>query len=288
MLTDKNIDIIIDTALEEDTGQGDITSQALLPTDLVGKAFITVKEKGILAGIDVAKRVFYKIDPLLDIEILIKDGATVKPGDIAGVISGSVVSILKAERVALNFLQRLSGIASLTARFVTQTSGTPAGIYDTRKTTPGLRGLEKYAVRMGGGQNHRLHLADAVLIKDNHIAALRATGMSLREIIEKARQNTPEGTTVEVEVTSEEEALDALKTGADIIMLDNMIPDEMRKIVDTVGGQAKLEASGNITLKNVHQVAMTGVDMISVGALTHSYESLDISLEIESQTLKLI
>lgn len=288
MLTDKNIDIIIDTALEEDTGQGDITSQALLPTDLVGKAFITVKEKGILAGIDVAKRVFYKIDPLLDIEILIKDGATVKPGDIAGVISGSVVSILKAERVALNFLQRLSGIASLTARFVTQTSGTPAGIYDTRKTTPGLRGLEKYAVRMGGGQNHRLHLADAVLIKDNHIAALRATGMSLREIIEKARQNTPEGTTVEVEVTSEEEALDALKTGADIIMLDNMIPDEMRKIVDTVGGQAKLEASGNITLKNVHQVAMTGVDMISIGALTHSYESLDISLEIESQTLKLI
>jgi len=288
LLTDKNIDIIIDTALEEDTGQGDITSQALLPTDLVGKAFITVKEKGILAGIDVAKRVFYKIDPLLDIEILIKDGATVKPGDIAGVISGSVVSILKAERVALNFLQRLSGIASLTARFVTQTSGTPAGIYDTRKTTPGLRGLEKYAVRMGGGQNHRLHLADAVLIKDNHIAALRATGMSLREIIEKARQNTPEGTTVEVEVTSEEEALDALKTGADIIMLDNMIPDEMRKIVDTVGGQAKLEASGNITLKNVHQVAMTGVDMISIGALTHSYESLDISLEIESQTLKLI
>jgi len=288
LLTDKHIDIIIDAALEEDTGQGDITSQALLPTDLVGKAFITVKEKGILAGINVARRVFYKIDSSLDIEILIEDGAAVKPGDIAGVISGSVISILKAERVALNFLQRLSGIASLTAKFVAQTSGTRAAIYDTRKTTPGLRELEKYAVRMGGGQNHRLHLADAVLIKDNHIAALRATGMNLREIIEKARQNTPEGTTIEVEVTSEEEALDALKASADIIMLDNMNPDEMRKIVDMVGGQAKLEASGNITLKNIHQVAMTGVDMISIGALTHSYESLDISLEIESQTLKLI
>jgi len=288
LLTDKQIDIIIDAALEEDTGQGDITSQALLPTDLVGKAFIMVKEKGILAGIDVARRVFYKIDSLLDIEILIEDGAAVKPGDIAGVISGSVISILKAERVALNFLQRLSGIASVTAKFVAKISGTRAGIYDTRKTTPGLRGLEKYAVRTGGGQNHRLHLGDAVLIKDNHIAALRATGMSLREIIEKARQNTPEGTTIEVEVTREEEALDALKTGADIIMLDNMNPDEMRKIVDMVGGQAKLEASGNITLKNVREVALTGVDMISIGALTHSYESLDISLEIESQTLKLI
>ena len=288
MLTDKHIDIIIDAALEEDTGQGDITSQALLPTDLVGKAFITVKEKGILVGIDVARRVFYQIDSLLDIENLIEDGAAVKPGDIAGVISGSVISILKAERVALNFLQRLSGIASLTAKFVAQTSGTQAAIYDTRKTTPGLRELEKYAVRMGGGQNHRLHLADAVLIKDNHIAALRATGMSLKEIIKKARQNTPEGTTIEVEVTSEEEALDALKASADIIMLDNMNPDEMRKIVDTVGRQVKLEASGNITLKNIHQVAMTGVDMISIGALTHSYESLDISLEIESQTLKLI
>ena len=288
MLTDKHIDIIIDAALEEDTGQGDITSQALLPTDLVGKAFIMVKEKGILAGIDVATRVFSKIDPLLDIEILFEDGAAVKPGDIAGVISGSIISILKAERVALNFLQRLSGIASLTAKFVAQASGTRAGIYDTRKTTPGLRGLEKYAVRMGGGQNHRLHLGDAVLIKDNHIAALRATGMSLREIIDKARQNTPEGTIIEVEVTSEEEALDTLKTGADIIMLDNMSPDEIRKIIDTVSGQVKLEASGNITLKNVHQVAMTGVDMISIGALTHSYESLDISLEIESQTLKLI
>ena len=287
MLTNKHIDTIIDAALEEDTGQGDITSQALLPTDLVGKAFITVKEDGILAGIDIARQAFQKIDPTLDMEILVEDGTAVKPGDIAGVISGSVASILKAERVALNFLQRLSGIASLTAKFAAETTGTRAGIYDTRKTTPGLRELEKYAVRMGGGKNHRLHLGDAVLIKDNHIAALRATGISLREIIEKAQENTPQGIIIEVEVTSEEEASEALRTNADIIMLDNMSSDKMRKIVEMAGGRVKLEASGNITLKNVHEVAETGVDMISVGALTHSYESLDISLEIESQTLKL-
>jgi len=288
LLTDRYTDTIIDAALEEDTGQGDITSQALLPTDLIGKAFVTVKEKGVLAGIDVTGRVFIKVDPSLDIEILIEDGVAVKPGDIAAVISGSVASILKAERVALNFLQRLSGIASLTARYVAETKGTPAKIYDTRKTTPGLRELEKYAVRTGGGRNHRLHLGDAVLIKDNHIAALRATGMSLREIIHKARRNAPAGMTIEVEVTSEEEARDALKADADIIMLDNMKPDEMRKVVGMVAGRAKVEASGNITLKNVHEVASTGVDMISIGALTHSYKSLDISLEIEPQTLKLI
>jgi nicotinate-nucleotide pyrophosphorylase (carboxylating) len=286
--TDKHISTIIDTALEEDIGQGDITSQALLPADLAGKASITIKENGILAGIDIARRVFNRIDPSLDIEILIEDGTSVKSGDIAAVISGSVISILKAERVALNFLQRLSGIASLTAKFVVQTSGTPARIYDTRKTTPGLRQLEKYAVRTGGGQNHRFNLGDAVLIKDNHIAALRAMSMSLREIIEKACENTPEGIIIEVEVTRQAEAREALKAGADIIMLDNMSLDEMRKVVDTVAGQVKLEASGNITLKNVREVAKTGVDMISVGALTHSYQALDISLEIESQTLKLI
>lgn len=288
MLTDKHIDAIIDTALEEDTGQGDITSQALLPADLAGKASIIVKEDGVLAGIDVARGVFQKIDPLLDVVILIEDGTPVKPGDTAAAISGSVTSILKAERVALNFLQRLSGIASLTAKFVAETSGTRAEIYDTRKTTPGLRGLEKYAVRMGGGRNHRLHLGDAVLIKDNHIAALRATGMSLPEIIEKARRNVPVGTTIEAEVTSEEEASDAFKAGADIIMLDNMSQDQMRKTADAIDGRVKLEASGKITLQNVREVAMTGVDMISIGALTHSYQSLDISLEMEPQALKLI
>jgi nicotinate-nucleotide pyrophosphorylase (carboxylating) len=225
---------------------------------------------------------------LLKIEILIKDGTAIKPGDIAANINGSVGAMLKAERTALNFLQRLSGIATLTAQYVKEIEGFTAGIYDTRKTTPGLRLLEKYAVRMGGGHNHRLHLGDAVLIKDNHIAALRAMGLGLKDIVAKARQKAPAGITIEVEVTSAREAADALKAGADIIMLDNMSVSEMKQVVNMGAGKAKLEASGNVTLENVRQVAMTGVDIISIGALTHSYKALDISLEMETQTLKLL
>jgi nicotinate-nucleotide pyrophosphorylase (carboxylating) len=182
----------------------------------------------------------------------------------------------------------LSGIASTTARYVAEVSGIPVKILDTRKTTPGLRMLEKYAVRMGGGYNHRFHLGDGVLIKDNHIAGLRAMGMNLKDIITKARQNVPEGTEIEIEVTNTKEALEALKAGADIIMLDNMTPNEMRQVVNLVAGQAKIEASGGITLDNIHQVAMTGVDFISIGALIHSCKTLDISLEMEPQTLKLL
>ena len=287
-LAEKDIEAIIDIALDEDTGKGDVTSEALIPPELAGKASLLVKEKGVLAGIEVAARVFQRIDPLLTIDVLITDGTAINPGDIVATIVGSVVSILKAERTALNFLQRLSGIATLTAQYAAETSEFNARIVDTRKTTPGLRMLEKYAVRMGGGQNHRLHLGDAVLIKDNHIAALRAMGLSLKDIIAKARQNAPAGMTIEAEVTSAREAVDALKAGADIIMLDNMPVNEMKQVVSMVAGKAKLEASGGITLSNVRQVAMTGVDIISIGALTHSYKALDISLEMESQTLKLI
>ncbi len=287
-LSEKQLDAIIDIALGEDTGHGDITSEALIPPDLSGKASLLVKEKGILAGIGAAGRVFQRVDPSLEIDVLIKDGTSIKPGDIAATITGSVSSILKAERVALNFLQRLSGIASLTAQYVAETDGLPVKIVDTRKTTPGMRLLEKYAVRMGGGHNHRMHLGEAVLIKDNHIAALRAMGMNLKDIVAKARQNTPAGITIEVEVTNAKEALDALKAGVDIIMLDNMSANEMKQVVNLVSGQAELEASGGITLDSVHQVAMTGVDIISIGALTHSFKALDISLELESQTLKLL
>ena len=284
----EQIDAAIVLALNEDTAQGDITSKALIPSDLSGKGELLVKEKGVLAGIEIAQRVFQHIDPLLTMDVLIQDGKEIEPGDIAGTITGSVTGILKAERVALNFLQRLSGIASTTARYVAEVEGLPVTILDTRKTTPGLRTLEKYAVRAGGGQNHRLHLGDGVLIKDNHIAALRAMGMTFKDIIAKARQNIPEGTEIEIEVTSTKEALEALKAGADIIMLDNMTPNEMRQVVNLVSGQAKIEASGGVTLENVHQIAMTGVDYISVGALTHSYTALDISLEMEPQTLKLL
>jgi nicotinate-nucleotide pyrophosphorylase (carboxylating) len=287
-LTEKQIETIIDIALAEDTGKGDVTTEALLSPELTGKATILVKEKGILAGIEVAKRVFERIDQAIRFEILIKDGVAIKPGDSVAAIFGSVSSILKAERTALNFLQRLSGVATLTAQYVAEIKGTDAKIYDTRKTTPGMRILEKYAVRMGGGYNHRMHLGDAVLIKDNHITAMRALGMNLKDIIIKARENAPKGMPLEVEVTSIKEAEEAVKAGADIIMLDNMKTEDMGKVVKSVAGRAKLEASGKITLANVRKTALTGVDIISVGALTHSYKALDISLEMEPQTLKLI
>jgi nicotinate-nucleotide pyrophosphorylase (carboxylating) len=287
-LTEKQLDKIINLALAEDIRYGDITSHALIPNDLSGKASLLVKEKGVLAGIDVAQRVFQRVDPLLEVEILIKDGSVVKPGDNAGKISGRVISILKAERTALNFLQRLSGIASLTAQYMAKTKGTDARIYDTRKTTPGLRRLEKYAVRTGGGQNHRMNLGDAVLIKDNHINVLRATGMNIEEIVAKARRNAPAGMAIEVEATNISEAREALQAGADIIMLDNMGIEDITRAVKMAAGRAKIEASGGITLKNVRRIALTGVDMISIGALTHSYKSLDISLELEEPALKLL
>ena len=232
--------------------------------------------------------VFLKVDPSLKVEILIKDGTRVKSGDIAATVMGRVASILKTERVALNFLQQLSGIASQTAQYIAKTQGLKVKITDTRKTTPGLRLLEKYAVRMGGGKNHRFHLGDGILIKDNHLAALRALGMSLKDIVAKAKQNAPQGMKVEVEVNTTQEALDAVEAGADIIMLDNMSPDEMRRVASLIPTHIKIEASGGITLANVQTTAKTGVNLISIGALTHSSKALDISLELEPQTLKML
>jgi len=285
---EEQVDHIIDLALAEDISHGDISSEALIPPEIKGKASILVKEDGILVGVEVAKRVFLKIDPALQVEVLVQDGTRVRPGDTVATVFGSVAGILKAERVALNFLQRLSGIASQTARYVAETYGFVVNITDTRKTTPGLRLLEKYAVRMGGGQNHRFHLGDGILIKDNHLAVLRALGVSLRDIVVKAKQNCPEGLAVEVEVNTIEEALAAVEAGADIIMLDNVSPDEMRHIVGLVEGKVKIEASGGITLDNVRAVAEAGVNIISIGALTHSSKALDISLEIEPETIKLL
>jgi nicotinate-nucleotide pyrophosphorylase (carboxylating) len=284
----ENLENIIGLALTEDLSHGDVTTETLIPPELVGKASMLVKAEGILAGGEVAKGVFLKVDPSLEIELLIKDGSEIKPGDITATVTGKVMSILKAERVALNFLQRLSGIASQTAKYVAKTRGRTAQIVDTRKTTPGLRSLEKYAVRMGGGQNHRFHLGDAVLIKDNHLAALRTLGMSLKDIVAKAKQNAPRGLTVEIEVTTAQEALEAAEAGADMIMLDNMDSDEMRRVVSLLPSGVKTEASGGITLENVGAAATTGVDIISIGALTHSTKSLDISLELEPETLKLL
>jgi nicotinate-nucleotide pyrophosphorylase (carboxylating) len=287
-LPEDQIRSIIDLALAEDRVSEDVTSDTLIPAELQGKASIMAKAEGIVAGGEVAMMVFVRVDPSLQVEVLIEDGTKVKPGDIIATVSGTVTSILKAERVVLNFLQRLSGIASLTTRYVAEIQGLNVTILDTRKTTPGLRLLEKYAVRMGGGKNHRMHLGDGILIKDNHLAALRALGTSLKEIVARAKENAPKGLKVEVEVNTIQEALDAAEAGADIIMPDNMSPEEMRQVVESMPSGVETEASGGVTLENIRAVAETGVDFISVGALTHSYQALDISLELEPQTLKLI
>ena len=275
------VEQLIEQALAEDLGWGDATTEALVPETQQGKASIIAKAKGIIAGVEVAKQVFLKVDPGLKSNILIKDGTEVKPGDIVARIEGKIASILKAERVALNFLQHLSGIASETGQYVRAVKGLPVQITDTRKTTPGLRTLEKYAVRAGGGKNHRMHLGDGILIKDNHLAALRSQGLSINEIVAKARQKTSPKLKIEIEVITPEEASEAAEAGVDIIMLDNMNLEDMRQAVQLIKGRALVEASGGITLDSIRAVAETGVDLISIGALTHSAKALDISLELD-------
>jgi nicotinate-nucleotide pyrophosphorylase (carboxylating) len=271
----------ISQAIAEDLSQGDITTEALIPKTQRGKASIIAKADGIIAGIEIAKQVFLKVDPELKLAILIEDGTEVKPEDIVAKIEGRIASILKAERVSLNLLQRLSGIASETSQYVRAVKGLPVQITDTRKTTPGLRTLEKYAVRVGGGKNHRMHLGDGILIKDNHLAALRHQGLSITEIVTKARQKAPPKLKIEIEVKTPQEAAEAAEAGADIIMLDNMGLEDMRQAVQLIKGRALIEASGGITLNRVRAVAETGVDLISIGALTHSVKALDISLELD-------
>jgi nicotinate-nucleotide pyrophosphorylase (carboxylating) len=272
---------IVSEALAEDLASADVTTEALVPSRVKGKASILVKRDGVLAGMDAAKEVFRQVDPSLQFKALVKDGAKVGKGKVVATIEGKMASMLKSERTALNFLQHLSGIATETARYVDAVSGTKTIITDTRKTIPGLRLLEKYAVRAGGGRNHRLNLGDGVLIKDNHLAALRSSGVGLGEAVKKARKRAPRAMKVEVEVESVKQAREALSAGADIIMLDNMNVRDMRRVVELVQGRALLEASGGITLDNVRSVAEAGVDLISVGALTHSAKALDISLEVE-------
>jgi len=280
-LTEAQIEEIIDCTLAEDLGRGDVTTEALIHGDQQGTGLIVIKREGILAGIEVAKQVFHRVDPNLKVDILLEDGVRVKPGNKAAKVAGNIVSILKAERVALNFLQRLSGIASETSCYVERVEGLPVRIMDTRKTTPGLRGMEKYAVRVGGGENHRMNLGDGILIKDNHLAALRRQGLDIREIVARARQSASQRLKVEVEVRTVPESLEAAEAGADIVMLDNMNLEDMRKAVKSIHGRALIEASGGITLDNVRAVAETGVDLISIGALTHSARAMDISLELE-------
>jgi len=269
-------DIVIN-ALKEDMPLGDITTDNIVSEGEVSKAEFMAKQDAVIAGIDVAKHVFEVLDSNVKFTALIKDGDEVKKGDIFAKVSGSTSALLKAERTALNFLQRLSAIATITNRYVLKVQDLPVRITDTRKTTPGLRLLEKYAVSAGGGANHRFSLSDGVLIKDNHIAA--AGGIT--NAVERVRESIPHTVKIEVEVESIQEVQEALDCKADIIMLDNMTNEQMVEAVSLINKRALVEASGNMTEETIYDVALTGVDIISIGKLTHSANSIDISMNIE-------
>jgi nicotinate-nucleotide pyrophosphorylase (carboxylating) len=271
-----HVDEIIKAALKEDMPAGDLTTESIIPKNAVSKALIIAKEQGVLAGLNVAARVFELLEGDVEFQANTSDGCTIAANEVVAELSGCTRTILKGERTALNFLQRLSGIATETHKFCRKVSGTGARIADTRKTTPGLRHLEKYAVRMGGGVNHRFSLSDAVLIKDNHIAACGGIIPAVRA----AREKAPHTVTIEVEAETLEQVREAIDAGADIIMLDNMDINTMKEAVNLVGGKALVEASGGISLDNVYEIAKTGVDIISVGSITHSSGSLDFSMKL--------
>ena len=271
---------LIDRALAEDTQGGDVTTDALIPSDLMGEARLVAEEDGILSGLEAALAVFRRVDPAVETHADLAEGGGLEPGMAIGSVSGPVASILTAERTALNFVRRLSGIATETSRYVREAAGYDIRILDTRKTTPGLRNLEKQAVAAGGGANHRRGLGDGVLIKDNHIEALRGQGMSLGETVGKARANAPHSLKIEVEIEDPNDVEEAISAGADILLLDNMSTADMSTAVKLAGGRVLIEASGRVSLRNVREVAATGVDLISVGALTHSSRALDIGLDL--------
>ena len=271
---------LIDRALAEDTQGGDVTTNALIPSDLTGEARLVAEEDGVLSGLEAALAVFRRVDAGVETHADLAEGAVLEPGMAIGSVTGPVASILTAERTALNFVRRLSGIATETSKYVREVAGYDVRILDTRKTTPGLRNLEKQAVAAGGGANHRRGLGDGVLIKDNHIEALRGQGMSLGEIVGKAQANAPHSLKIEVEIEDPTDVEEAISAGADILLLDNMSTTDMSSAVKLAGGRVLIEASGRVSLGNVREVASTGVDLISVGALTHSSRALDIGLEL--------
>ena len=271
------LDKIILNALDEDVGTGDITTESTIPEDRVAHGLYKAKESGVLCGVGVAKRVFELIDPSIEFKAFKKDGDLIEKGEIIAEVHGKATGVLTGERVGLNLMQRMSGIATRTAEAVKQVEGTGAKICDTRKTTPGLRVIEKYAVKVGGGTNHRFNLADGILIKDNHIVAAG----SITAAVKAARANAPHTLKIEVEVETFDELDEALAAGADIIMLDNMSCEDMKKAVGIVNGRALTEASGNMGDRDLKEVADCGVDLISIGALTHSVRALDISLKFK-------
>ncbi len=270
---------LIRMALAEDEVAYDPTS-SLLPDDLTSEALMMPKANGVLAGVDVALEVFRETDPTLETTRLVDDGSPVERGMYVAAIRGRMSSILRAERTALNFVQRMSGIATAVNGFVRAIDGLPTQMIDTRKTLPGWRLLDKYAVRMGGGHNHRMSTGDGILIKDNHIAAMATRGESMTELIRRAKRDAAHTIRIEVECDTLDQVREAVEAGADIILFDNMTPDQMREGVAICKGRALTEASGGITIDTVRDVAETGVDLLSTGAVTHSVAALDISLEV--------
>jgi nicotinate-nucleotide pyrophosphorylase (carboxylating) len=275
-LNELKLDNIIKMAIEEDLGYGDITTDNLIEEERSGKGVIRSKEEGIIAGLPVAERVFKLIDQRINFNPLLKDGDHFLSGEIIVEVQGPLPGILKGERTSLNFLQRLSAIATKTGEYVKLVQGYPVRIVDTRKTTPLLRILEKYAVRVGGGNNHRMGLFDAVMIKDNHIVAAGGIENAVRRI----KNRIPHTIKIEVEVDKFDQLKEALKAGVDIILLDNMSIDELKEAVDYIKGRVIVEASGGVNLEKIKEIVTTGVDVISIGELTHHIKSLDLSLEL--------
>ena len=278
MLT--SIEQVVTAALAEDAPWGDITSETFIPKNAQLSGRIIAREPGVFSGQALFDASFRLVDPHIDISLEINDGDTFDTGAVLGTITGSARSILRAERIALNFIQRTSGIATLTARYVAEAYGTKARIVDTRKTTPGLRIIERQAVRDGGGFNHRATLSDAVMVKDNHLAAIATQGLSITEALRTMKAQLPHTTHVEVEVDRLEQIPPVLEAGVDTIMLDNFTTEDLVKGVELIDGRAIVEASGGVNLSTVGSIAATGVDVISVGALTHSVHALDLGLDI--------
>ena len=273
------IDEIIDNALREDIGDGDHSSLSCVPVDAIGNAKLIIKDNGIIAGVELAERIFHRFDPKLEVTILIKDGSIVKVGDIALEVKGSSRSILATERLVLNFMQRMSGIATQTNKIVKLLEGCSTKLLDTRKTTPGIRFMEKWAVRIGGGHNHRFALYDMIMLKDNHIDYAGGIPQAIQRTNEYLK-STGKKLKIEVEVRDEDELKQVLEFGnVDRIMLDNFTPERIKAVLPTIPSIYETEASGGITIDTIREFAETGVDFISVGALTHSFNSLDMSLK---------
>lgn len=268
---------MVERFLSEDVGTGDITTNSIVPPDATSNGYIIARESGVVAGLPLAETVFRMLDPSIEYRAMVREGQKIDRGQVLVEVAGNARAILTGERLALNFLQHLSGIATRTARMVELTAGEKARIVDTRKTSPGLRMIEKYAVRMGGGHNHRFGLYDAVLIKDNHI---KVAG-GVKAAVEAARRNCPHTIKIEVEVEDLAGVKEALEARADIIMLDNMGTSDIREAVNLIAGRALVEASGGVTEDKIRAIAEAGVDLISVGALTHSVKALDISLDLK-------